>query len=238
LLYRLTLQRPDVVVAIPYGKKPKPLPAVLGPDEVARLFAAVSDLRDRLLLQTAYAAGLRISEVVRLHVGDIDSQRLLLHVRAAKGRKDRLVPLSPLLLERLRDYWRRDRPHTWLFPGHTPGGHLSIGQAQRLCRQAVRAAGIAKKASMHTLRHSYATHLLEGGTDLLTLQKLLGHNQLSTTVRYTHVEQSHLQRAGSPLDTLPDSPAPRGGAACPSPPWTSEPSSAAASSSSPRPSPG
>src|SRR5262249_60571695 len=131
--------------------------------------------------------GLRVSDLVRLQVGDIDSQRMLLHIRAAKGRKDRLVPLSALLLEPLREHWRRWRPHRWLFPGHTPGGHLSTGQVQRLCRQAVRAAGITKKASMHTLRHSYATHLLEAGTDLVTLQMLLGHNQLSTTVRYTHL---------------------------------------------------
>jgi integrase/recombinase XerD len=233
LLYRLTLRRPDVVVALPYGKKPKPLPAVLSTDAVARLFAAVTDPRDRLLLQTAYAAGLRVSEVVRLHVGDIDSRCMPLHIRAAKGRKDRLVPLSLVLLERLRDYWRQYQPRTWLFPGHRPGGHLSIGQVQRLCRQAVRAAGIAKKASMHTLRHSYATHLLEGGTDLVTLQKLLGHNQLSTTVRYTHVEQSHLQRAGSPLDTLPGPPAVAGEQACPSRTWMSEPSSAATPSNSP-----
>jgi integrase/recombinase XerD len=233
LLYRLTLGRPEVVVALPYGKKDRPLPCVLSPDEVARLFAAVSQPRDLLLLQTAYAAGLRVSEVVRLQVGDVDSQRMLLHVRRSKGRKDRLVPLSAVLLERLRDHWRRYRPRTWLFPGQTPAGHLSIGHVQRLCQRAVRAAGIAKKASMHTLRHSYATHLLEGGTDLATLQKLLGHNQLSTTVRYTHVEQSHLQRAGSPLDTLPDSPARAGGQACPSPVWTSEPSSAAGPSNSP-----
>jgi site-specific recombinase XerD len=233
LFYRLALQRPDVVVQLPYGKKPRPLPAVLSTDEVARLFAAVSDPRDRLLLQTAYAAGLRVSELVRLQVGDIDSRRMVVHVRCSKGRKDRLVPLSAVLLERLREHWRRWRPHRWLFPGHTPDGHLTIGQVQRLCRQAVRAAGITKKASMHTLRHSYATHLLEAGTDLITLQKLLGHNNLSTTARYTHISQTHLQRAGSPLDTLPGPPAPRGGAACPSPTWISEPSSAASPSKTP-----
>lgn len=234
LLYRLTLGRPDDVVALPYGKKDRPLPAVLSTAEVARLFAAVGHPRDRLLLQTAYAAGLRVSEVVRLQVGDIDSGRMLLHIRRSKGRKDRLVPLSSVLLGRLRDYWRRDRPQPWLFRGHTPAGHLSIGHVQRVCQQAVRAAGITKRASMHTLRHSYATHLLEGGTDLATLQRLLGHNQLSTTVRYTHVSQEHLQRAGSPLDTLADAPVFPGGPTCPSPNRMSEPSSATSPSATPK----
>jgi integrase/recombinase XerD len=113
------------------------------------------------------------------------------------------VPLSAVLLQRLREYWRRYRPSDWLFKGVKPGSPWSIGQVQRQCRAAVRAAGINKKASMHTLRHSYATHLLEAGTDLLTLQKLLGHNQISTTVLYTHLQQDHLLRTVSPLDTLP-----------------------------------
>jgi site-specific recombinase XerD len=192
-----------MVTLIPYGKKPKVLPAVLSREEVARLFAVVADVRHQLLLQTAYAAGLRVSEVVRLQAGDIDAPRMVLHIRAAKGGKDRLVPLSALLLQRLRAYWREHRPGRWLFPGQMPNSHLSIGQVQRICRQAVRAAGITKKASMHTLRHSYATHLLEAGTDLATLQKLLGHNQLSTTLRYTHIQEPHLQQVRSPLDTLP-----------------------------------
>ena len=202
-LYAVTLQRPNLVAMIPYGKKPKSLPAVFSPDEVARLFDAVTNLRYRLILQTAYAAGLRVSEVVGLHVGDIDAARMLLHIRCAKGHKDRLVPLSVVLLEHLRDYWRQYRPRLWLFPGQTPTRPLSIGQVQRICRQAMRDAGITKKASMHTLRHSYATHLLESGTDLATLQKLLGHNQLSTTLRYTHIQDPLLQQVRSPLDTLP-----------------------------------
>jgi site-specific recombinase XerD len=223
--YAVTLRRPGALVLLPYGKKPKPLPAVLSPDEVRRLFEAVRDPRDRMILQTAYAAGLRVSEVVRLKVGDLDSRRMVVHVRHGKGRKDRLVPLSPVLLDRLRHYWRQHRPREWLFPGQAAGRHLSTGQVQRLCRRAVRAAGIGKKATMHTLRHSYATHLLEQGTDLATLQKLLGHNQLSTTVRYTHVGQSLLQRALSPLDTLPGPPTVTGGSACPTPDWISGPSS-------------
>jgi site-specific recombinase XerD len=129
-------------------------------------------------------------------------------------------------LRLLRDYWHANRPKEWLFPGKGPAGHLSIGQVQRVCRDAVRSAGLRKKASIHTLRHSYATHLLEDGTDLPTLQKLLGHNQLSTTLIYTHVQQSHLQKISSPLDTLPGmSPAPEG-LPCSAPVWTSAPSSA------------
>jgi site-specific recombinase XerD len=225
-LYSVTLRRKDVVEMVPYGKKVRSLPCVLSTDEVARLFAAATNPRDRMILQTAYAAGLRVSEVVRLRVADVDSSRMTLHVRCAKGRKDRFVPLSPVLLGLLRDYWRQHRPRTWLFPGGKPGGHLSIGNVQRACLRAVRACGISKKASMHTLRHSYATHLLENGADLASLQKLLGHNQLSTTLRYTHVGQQHLQRTVSPLDTLPGLPA-QGGDECPDPAWTSEPSSAA-----------
>lgn len=224
-LYAVTLQRPHIVTMIPYGKKPKTIPAVLSRDEVARLFHAVAKPRYRLLLQTAYAAGLRVSEVVALQITDIDSQRMLLHIRAAKGNKDRLVPLSAFLLEQLRDYWRHYRPKRWLFPGQTPDSPLSIGQVQRIFRQALRAAAITKKASMHTLRHSYATHLLESGTDLATLQKLLGHNQVSTTLRYTHIQEPHLQQVRSPLDTLPGReplmPRPPEVSPC----WMSEPSS-------------
>jgi integrase/recombinase XerD len=217
------LQRPGLLPMIPYGKKPKTLPAVLSAEEVRRLFAAVREVRDRLLLQTAYAAGLRVSELVHLQVGDIDASRRVLHIRAAKGRKDRLVPLSAVLLDLLRDHWRRCRPRLWLSPGANPDQPLSIGQVQRICREAVRVAGITKKASMHTLRHSYATHLLEQGVNLFALQRLLGHNQLSTTVRYTHLGQEHLRRTPSPLDTL--SAAQRQHDPAGTPPWISEPSS-------------
>ena len=226
LLYKVTLRRPELVPLIPYGKKPKPLPCVLSMDEVRRLFDSVCDPFYLMILQTAYAAGLRVSEVVALKVSDIDAQRMALHVRCAKGRKDRLVPLSAVLLARLRQYWRQYRPRDWLFPGQEPGKHISQGQVQRICHRAVLASGISKKASMHTLRHSYATHLLEQGADLPTLQKLLGHNQLSTTLRYTHVEQSHLQRVVSPLDTLAAQSPAAEGPPCPTPPWMSEPSSA------------
>jgi integrase/recombinase XerD len=209
-LYAVTLQRPDMVQAIPFGKRPRVLPAVFSQDEVRRLFDAIDEPRIGVLLQTTYACGLRVSEVVRLRPADIDGERRLLHVRCGKGGKDRLVPLSATLLQRLRDYWRQHRHTDWLFPGKTSAGHISVSCVQRLCRRAIRACGIAKKACVHTLRHSYATHLLEAGVDLPTLQKLLGHNHLTTTLRYTHVQQSHLCATASPLDTLlarPDPPA-------------------------------
>jgi integrase/recombinase XerD len=223
LFYRLTLQQPGIVAMVPFGKKPKSLPCVLSPDEVRRLFQAASPPWFLTLLQLTYACGLRIGEVVHLRLGDIDSARMVVQVRCAKGRKDRLLPLSAGLLALLRTYWRQHRPRDWLFPGRHQGQHRNIGSVQRLFRRALRACGITKKASMHTLRHSYATHLLEAGTDLFTLQKLLGHNQLSTTLRYTHIEQSHLQRVASPLDTLLAMPATEE-PGCVIPPWTLEPS--------------
>jgi site-specific recombinase XerD len=201
-LYSVTLQRPDMVQSIPFGKRPRPLPAVFSQDEVRRLFDAIDEPRYRVLLQTTYACGLRISEVVRLKPADIDGERMLVHIRGAKGGKDRLVPLSATLLQRLRGYWQQHRRSDWLFPGQTKAGHISASRVQRICGRAIRACGIAKKACVHTLRHSYATHLLERGVDLPTLQKLLGHNHLTTTLRYTHVQQSHLCATTSPLDTL------------------------------------
>jgi site-specific recombinase XerD len=208
---------------IPYGKKPKALPAVLSPDEVRRLFDVITQPRLLLIVQLAYGAGLRVSEVVRLQVGDIDAARMVLHIRCAKGRKDRLVPLPPVLLEGLRQHWRQTRPKTWLFAGQSRDTHLSIAQVQRLFGQARMAAGITKKASMHTLRHSYATHLLEAGTDLASLQKLLGHNHLSTTMRYIHLRQMPLRGTTSPLDTLPAAQAVED-VLWDSPAWMSEPS--------------
>jgi site-specific recombinase XerD len=152
--FTVTLNRPDIVTHIPYGKKPRPLPTVLSPDEILALFAAAPEGRGRVLLQTDYATGLRVSELVQLQVTDIDSARRLVIVRQGKGRKDRVVPLSPRLLEELRAYWRRYRPRNWLFPGQTPAGHLSVAAVQRLCPKVVRRAGLTKRVSMHTLRHS------------------------------------------------------------------------------------
>jgi site-specific recombinase XerD len=155
-----------------------------------------------LILRLAYGAGLRISECLRLRVGDIDSGRMLLHVRQAKGRKDRLVPLSPLLLEELRAWWRQHKPKDWLFPGKGQAGHLSTTSVQRTVHRVVLSLKFGKRVSMHTLRHSYATHLLEEGTDLATLQQLLGHTDLKTTARYTHLTERGLRQTPSPLDLL------------------------------------
>jgi integrase/recombinase XerD len=207
LLYKLTLARPFLVEALPYGKKPKFLPAVLSRPETARVLAAAVDDRFAVLLQTTYGCGMRISEVTHLRINHIDSQRMVVHIHGGKGNKDRLVPLSPLLLKRLRDYWSRSRPSDWLFPGQKAGQPISTGQVQRLFRMTLLASGVDKPASMHTLRHSYATHLLEDGVDLPTLQRLLGHNQASTTVLYIHLGQEHLLRTASPLDSLPQTPA-------------------------------
>jgi len=168
-LYRVSLQAAFSVEMIPYGKRPKSLPAVLSREEVAQLLALVPSPGDRLILQTTYACGLRASEVLGVRVADIDSGRMLLWVRHGKGAKDRGVPLSPALLEALRAHWRQLRPATWLFPGKTPTGQRSLGALQRVCQRAVRAAGFRKRVSLHTFRHSFATHLLEMGYDIRTV---------------------------------------------------------------------
>ena len=201
-LYRVTLGRPEQLPYIPYGKRPKTLPAVLSPEEVARLLQAAAPGRDRVLLQVAYGCGLRLGELLALQVGDIDSARMVIHVRQGKGRKDRLVPLSLRLLEELRAYWRLCRPRTYLFPGRKPDQPLTGGGVQRRFRAIAQRAGLTKHCSMHTLRHSYATHLLEAGVDLLTLKSLLGHRNLETTAHYLHVSTQRLQQTPSLLDLL------------------------------------
>jgi site-specific recombinase XerD len=201
-LYGITLGRPEQLPLIPYGKRPKTLPSVLSPDEVLRLLNAAPPGRDRVLLQVAYGCGLRLSELLHLQVGDIDSARMVIHVRQGKGAKDRLVPLSPRLLEELRTYWRLCRPRTWLFPGHKPDRPITSSNVQRRFGRLVRKAGLGKHCSMHTLRHSYATHLLEAGVDLLTLQALLGHRSLQTTAHYLHFSTHRLQQTPSLLDLL------------------------------------
>jgi integrase/recombinase XerD len=200
--YGTTLGRPEQLPLIPYGKRPKQLPSVLSPQEVACLLQAALPPRDRVLLQLAYGCGLRLQELLHVQVRDLDSARMVLHVRQGKGNKDRLVPLSLRLLEALRAYWRMARPQTWLFPGHKPGQPLSAGAVQRLFRRVARRAGLTKRCSLHTLRHSYATHLLEAGVDLLTLKALLGHTSLETTARYLHVSTQRLQQTPSLLDLL------------------------------------
>jgi integrase/recombinase XerD len=201
-LYRTTLGRPEQLPFLPYGKRPKTLPSVLSPDEVLRLLQAAPPPRDRMLLEVAYGCGLRLNELLHLRVSDLDSARMVVHVRQGKGAKDRLVPLSLRLLEELRSYWRACRPHTWLFPGQRANAPLSAGNVQRRFRQLAAKSGLSKPCSMHTLRHSYATHLLEAGVDVLTLQALLGHSSLQTTARYLHVSTQRLQQTPSLLDLL------------------------------------
>jgi site-specific recombinase XerD len=201
-LYEVTLGREGVLVHVACPKQPKKLPVVLSLDEVARFFAAIVGIKHRAILMTAYAAGLRISEVVALRVDDIDSQRMVLRIRQAKGRRDRYVMLSPRLLALLREYWQAARPTEWLFPGEIPGRPLSVGTVHRVCVQAARDAGLGKHVTVHTLRHSFATHLLEAGTDIRTIQVLLGHRNLKTTAVYTHVSPLAVETTRSPLDRL------------------------------------
>ena len=201
-LHGTTLGRPEQLPLIPYGKRPKALPSVLAPREVLRLIDAAPTPRDRAFLQVAYGCGLRLSELIHLQVNDIDSARMVIHVRHGKGAKGRLVPLSQRLLEELRAYWRLHRPRPWLFPGDRPGQPISGSNMQRRFGQLVQRVGLSKRCSLHTLRHSYATHLLEAGVDLLTLKMLLGHRTLETTARYLHVSTHRLQETPSLLDLL------------------------------------
>jgi len=203
-LYGITLGRPEQLPLIPYGKRPKTLPCVLSPEEVARLLEAAPPGRDRVLLDTTYACGLRLGEVRGLQASAIDSSRMVVHVRQGKGAKDRLVPLSIHLLAELRDYWRRYRPSTWLFAG-AGGERLCAGTVQRMIKRVLRRAGISKPATMHTLRHSFATHMLEAGVDVLTLQKILGHRQLTTTALYLHLRSDRLRQLPSLLERLTQS---------------------------------
>ncbi len=202
-LYRTTLPRPWHVTMIPFGKRPKKLAAVLGADEVDRLLQCVTCLKHRTLLLTLYAAGLRLSEGASLTIADIDSQRMLLRIACGKGQKERLVPLSPRLLTALREYWKQVRSPKYLFPGSTFEVRISSTTIQKSCKAAVAKAGILKNVTPHTLRHSYATGLLEAGVDLLTIGHLLGHKSFSTTMVYLHVRRPHMESTPSPIDWLP-----------------------------------
>jgi integrase/recombinase XerD len=200
--FGVTLGRPEVLPFLPFGKKPKSIPCVLSPEEVLRFLGAVPAGRDRVLLQTAYACGLRIEELLHLRVTDIDSRRMVVVVRHGKGRKDRLVPLSPHLLEVLRAYWHAERPATWLFPGRHPDRPLNATNLQRVCQRLVARLDFPKRVTPHTLRHSFATHMLEAGVDLFTLQNLLGHSRLQTTALYLHLGTRRFQQLPGLLERL------------------------------------
>jgi integrase/recombinase XerD len=207
-LYRITLRKNWELDGLARTRRQTKLPVVLSFDEVTRFFQAITSLRHRAILMTAYAVGLRISEVLGLRADDIDSQRMVIRLRQAKGSKDRYVMLSPRLLILLREYWKADRrrkvsqPIPWLFPGNVPGQPLSNKPVYEACQAACLAAGLDKHVTVHTLRHSFATHLLEAGTDLRTIQLLLGHRSLNTTARYLHVATAAMQSTRSPLDRL------------------------------------
>src|SRR5208337_56834 len=184
---KVTLERPDLVRHLTTVQEPRKAPIVLSQDEVARLLEAAPGLKYKAALSVAYGAGLRVSEVAALKVSDIDSERMTLRVEQGKGQRDRYVMLSPQLLELLRDWWWAARPQAWLFPGQNPVNPMSARQLVRAVHAAAQAAGIAKRVSPHTLRHSFATHLLEQNVDIRVIQVLLGHAKLETTALYTRV---------------------------------------------------
>jgi site-specific recombinase XerD len=196
------LKRPFVIEGLHYQRPERRLPVVMSDQEVLRLLEAASVLRDRALLETAYATGMRLGEVTRLRVSDIDSQRMVIRVEQGKGRKDRYVMLSQSLLQTLRAYWHACRPKLFLFPGEGGKKPLCVSAAQKAFGKARDRAGIKKRVSFHTLRHSFATHLLEDGANVRKIQTLLGHKSLQTTERYTHVTEDYLHEMRSPLDRL------------------------------------
>lgn len=214
-LYHVTLETPWPEGALPRPRVPHRLPVVPSPTEIAEFFQHVCTIRYRAALMTAYGAGLRVSEVVTLRISDIDSQRMLIRVRQGKGKKDRYAMLSARLLEVLRCWWRsqhpgpqrqKTSPEDWLFPGWRRGRHMSAESLQTACREAARAAGLSKRVTVHTLRHAFATHMLENGTDLRLIQALLGHTQIDTTARYAAVSPTAIAAVRSPLDRLGERP--------------------------------
>ena len=201
-----TLKRCYPLEEVPYPKAPRRLPTILTKEEVVRLIDSASTLFHRAMLMTAYSTGMRRAEMSQLNVTDIDSDRMLIRIRQGKGRRDRDVPLSPKLLETLRAYWRWMRPKTYLFPGTINGSRadkpISPKMLWAACREAAQRAGITKPVHPHLLRHSFATHLLEGGASLPTVQALLGHADLKPTSIYLHLSERHLRAAGTPLDNM------------------------------------
>ncbi len=202
--YKVTLHKDwSVEEVIPTPKKPQKLPIVLSPEEVRHFLSCVASPKHRTILTTCYAAGLRISEAVRLKPTEIDSQRMVIRVEQGKGQKDRYVMLSPKLLEILRNWWRLEKPKPWLFPSNIPGRHLTRFAVEDACQEARRASGISKPISPHSMRHAFAVHLLEHGVDVRRIQLLLGHRSLATTARYLKIATSQVCSTTSPFDLLP-----------------------------------
>lgn len=202
-LYGTTLGRKDYIPRLPFGKKPKHIPVVLSRDEVLKLLQCILSRKQRMLLATMYATGMRVGEAAQLRVTDIDSRRMTILVGRGKGNKQRLVPLSTKLLTELRLFWKTHRNPVWLFPGRRPDQPLTAEAVGAILRRVKVRAGLKRRVSTHTLRHTFATELLEAGVDLFSIQKILGHRSLSTTALYTHVRRSHLQEACQSLDLLP-----------------------------------
>lgn len=203
-LYKVSLKKDWALEdVIPAPKKPQTLPVVLSPEEVLHFLNDVGSTKHRAILTTCYAAGLRISEAVCLKPTDIDNQRMVIRVEQGKGQKDRYVMLSPKLLEILRRWWRIEKPAHWLFLGDIPNQHISKDAVEQACQKAQRRCGIPKPITPHSLRHAFAVHLLESGTDVRTIQLLLGHRSLATTARYLRIATSKVCSTSSPLDLLP-----------------------------------
>jgi site-specific recombinase XerD len=202
-LYTVTLRRAwSIDDDIPTCRQPRQLPEVLSPGEVAAFLAAVKSPKHRMILTVCYATGLRVSEAVNLKPTAIDSKRMVIRVEAGKGRKDRYVMLSPRLLDSLREYWNTARPKEWLFPGDRPGEPITRFAVEHACRETRAPSGIMRPVTPHSLRHAFAVHLLEAGTDLRTIQLLLGHRSLATTSKYLHIATSKVCATASPLDAL------------------------------------
>jgi integrase/recombinase XerD len=201
-LFMVTLRKPETVLHLPFVHQPQKLPVVLSPQEVAKLLDAAPGLKYKAALSVAYGAGLRATEVISLKISDIDSARMVIRVEQGKGRKDRYVMLSQHLLDLLRAWWKAARPQGWLFPGRDPGQPLTTRQLNRAVHAAAQAAEIKKPVSLHTLRHSFATHLLEQNIDIRVIQVLLGHAKLDTTAIYTRVATKTIREVMSPLEHL------------------------------------
>lgn len=203
-LYVELYKKPFIIESLPRPHKEKKLPDVLNENEILRIFKAVTNLKHQTMLMIAYASGLRVSELVRLKIEDIDGSRGLIHIRNAKGKKDRFTVFPESMREQLVAYWKKYKLGAtgWLFPGDTKDKHLATRSIQAVFARAIKSSGITKKVSMHTLRHSFATHLLEHGTDLRYIQALLGHQSVRTTEVYTHVSTKSLGQVRSPLDFL------------------------------------